>query len=385
MRVLALTFIAALALTTPAFAQGMTACEEDELLTYLNRSDLTEQALKDADVHSNAARSVFAYRAGPDQTIDTPDDEYFDDTAEIDGLGFVGPAAMRQLAYIVKPKCEHPSIRLGAWNIKKMGHGESKDYPLLARIIEDKFDVLAVVEVMQKDNKHPGYDDLVAALGQVSSDWTSFVTDNPRPNTGAGHAEFYALFLRKNVARPCPDWAGSLRYIKDNDGGPSGTGTDVFSREPAYMCIQVWLDGANSADFMLGIYHALHEGSATKIQAEVNHIDHVFHQMSDDKPTEWDLFVMGDFNLRPKKLHPCTKAKDHTVPSPSTLNSEGGLGKNEYDHLLVRWLDESRELLGPAEVLDVRYYAGSRKDFFDTVSDHLPIRVRVRVDSTDDD
>jgi hypothetical protein len=156
-------------------------------------------------VHSQASRSVFAYRAGPDEKLDTEDDEYFDELSELDGLGFVGPAALEQLSGIVEAKCEHPSIRLGAWNIKKLGHGSSKDYQLLARIIDEKFDLLAVVEVMQKESGRPGYDELVSALSDVSEagDWTSIVTEKPRPNTNAGFAEFYAVFWRLGTVRPC--------------------------------------------------------------------------------------------------------------------------------------------------------------------------------------
>jgi len=373
-------------LIVPAMANAdeMSACAEDELLVYLNRADLADQAMKDAGVNSKAAANIFSYRAGPDVEIGTDDDEYFDDISELDDIGFVGPAALKQLAGIVASRCEHPSIRLGSWNIKKLGHGSKKDYRLVARIIDEKFDVLGVVEVMQKDGAHPGYDALVAALDDVSGEWESLVTSSPRTKTSAGFAEFYAVFWRQGAARPCPSWEVELRYTDDNDGSGSGAGPDVFSREPAYVCMEAGPVNP-SVDFMLGVYHALHEGSAKKIQAEVKHIDQVFLQMMRDKKDEWDLFLMGDFNLRPKKLLPCTEARDYTTASPSTLNSSGELGKNEYDHMLVMWDDESTELIEPAEVLDVRYYAASRKEFFETVSDHLPIRVRVRIDGTDDD
>jgi len=377
-------FLASLIALATANAGEMSACAEDELLIYLNRADLADQAMKDAGVNSKAAANIFSYRAGPDGEIGTDDDEYFDELSELDDVGFVGPASLRQLAGIVAARCEHPSIRLGSWNIKKLGHGSKKNYRLVARIIDEKFDVLVVVEVMQKNGGHPGYDKLTAALDDVSGEWESLVTSTPRPNTSAGYAEFYAVLWRQGAVRPCPGREEGLRYTEDNDGGSSGSGPDVFSREPAYVCMEAGPVN-QSVDFMLGAYHALHEGSATKIQAEVKHIDQVFLQMMRDKKDEWDLFLMGDFNLRPKKLLPCTEARDYTTASPSTLNSKGELGGNEYDHTLVMWDDESTELLGPAEVLDVRYYAASRKEFFETVSDHLPIRVRVRIDGVDDD
>jgi hypothetical protein len=40
-------------------------------------------------------------------------------------------------------------IRLGGWNIKKLGHGTSKDYDTVAKINDDNFDIVAAPEVMQ--------------------------------------------------------------------------------------------------------------------------------------------------------------------------------------------------------------------------------------------
>ena len=59
---------------------------------------------------------------------------------------------------------ETESIRLGAWNIKRLGHGEAKDFPLVGRIINENFDILAIIEVMQKEHVHPGYDALMQTL-----------------------------------------------------------------------------------------------------------------------------------------------------------------------------------------------------------------------------
>ena len=110
-------------------------------------------------------------------------------------------------------------LRLGTWNIKKLGHGDRKDFPLVASIIESHFDVLAVVEIMQKTSAHPGYESLMAALG---NSWSGLITPNPRPNTGAGHAEFYAVIYRHALVRPCSGWT-ELVYHVDNDGSGGST------------------------------------------------------------------------------------------------------------------------------------------------------------------
>jgi hypothetical protein len=71
-------------------------------------------------------------------------------------------------------------LRLGEWNLKKLRHGDSTDFPGVAEVIEAHFDMMVVIEVMQKGGTHPGYDSLMSALG---TGWTGVVTDEPRPNT----------------------------------------------------------------------------------------------------------------------------------------------------------------------------------------------------------
>jgi hypothetical protein len=63
------------------------------------------------------------------------------------------------------------SVRLGSWNTKKLGHGGQKDYAKLASVIEQNFDILAIIEVMQKGGQHPGYESLMKELG---SGWTTY-------------------------------------------------------------------------------------------------------------------------------------------------------------------------------------------------------------------
>lgn len=272
-------------------------------------------------------------------------------------------------------------VRLGGWNIKKLGHGSSKDYPLVASIIEENFDALAVVEVMQKDGAHPGYDALLSTLG---SGWQGFVVAEPRPNTGAGHAEYNAIVWRKTLLRPCPGTTG-LTYFIDNDGSASGVGIDLFDREPAFACL-TWGTTAAGGDFVLAGYHARWAGgNSAEIAREVDHIDAVFDQMAAAHPGERDLFVVGDFNLVPAKLALQIDATDRTTGAGSTLNRKGEVTTNLYDHILVENVGDSTELVGNAEVLDVIGRAATPTAFFKSVSDHLPIRVTLKSSSPDDD
>jgi len=276
------------------------------------------------------------------------------------------------------------ALRLGEWNLKKLGHGNTKDYATISRIIKADFDVLAVVEIMQKQHGHPGYDALMQALGP---DWKGVVTATPRPNNPSdGNAEFYAILYRKNTAHLCNGWIG-MRYVPDGDGHPGETGPDVFSREPAYTCLAAdSSSGHVGTDFILAAYHARWaQGNQDEIAAEVKHLNVAFTAMAAALPGEKDLLIVGDFNLVPEALDTVVSAADRTRGTGSTLNLTGSRTGNLYDHLLVNDPGASRELLGSARVLDVRGQAASPKAFYGQVSDHLPIRAYWLVPAADDD
>lgn len=273
-------------------------------------------------------------------------------------------------------------LRLGAWNIRKLGHGDAKDYSLLVAAIESHFDILAVVEVMQKAGGHPGYDRLMQELGPQ---WSGMVTTIPLPNTSSGSAEFYAIIFRPSRVRTCDQWP-SLRIHEDHDGSESGLGEDVFSREPAFGCfVAVRSDGSAGFDFLLAAYHARWaEGDVSDIQGEVSRIPAVFSSMAALRPGERDLLIAGDFNLRPTDLALAMPHFDATAGTGSTLNSAGDVTMNLYDHLVIFDQAATSELVQPATVLDLRSHAASNQVFFRTVSDHLPIVARFRIDVDDD-
>jgi len=84
------------------------------------------------------------------------------------------------------PSAKTYDIRLGSWNVKKLGHGGRKDYAKLASVIDQNFDILAIIEVMQKGGEHPGYEALMNALGVA---WTGQETDTARPATVSSDAQ----------------------------------------------------------------------------------------------------------------------------------------------------------------------------------------------------
>lgn len=271
-------------------------------------------------------------------------------------------------------------LRLGSWNIKKLGHGTNKNFALLSRIIDAHYDVVAIVEVMQKGGGHPGYDSLITQLGNA---WAGIVTDDPRPETSSGSAEFYAILFRPVRARLCEGWT-SLIYHTDNAGGAAGP--DRFSREPAFACFATTrADGSRGFDFVLAAYHAIFaEGDIDDVKGEVQHLGAVFTSMAAAQPGERDLIIAGDFNLVPADLAATIPQPVRTIGTGSTLNGTGALTSNLYDHLVAFDLAATTEMIAPDEIIDVRGEAASQKTFFDTVSDHLPLVARFRIDADDD-
>lgn len=273
-------------------------------------------------------------------------------------------------------------LRLCTWNIAKLGHRERKNFGVLGSVLEHHCDLAAIVEVMQKAGGHPGYEQLRAALG---AGWTGTVTATPRPNHGAGHAEFYAALWRPGKVAWCEGWSG-LRYFSDNDGSRASGGADRFSREPAYGCFQVGRGAPLSFDFLLGIYHATWaHGDGAQISAEAAELGLVVDEMKRARRGENDVLLVGDFNLVPAQLAAATRLSDWTEGSGSTLNRHGDRTTHLYDHVLLDSPASTPELATKARVLDVRSECASARLFEQTVSDHLPVVLDIDVFQADDD
>lgn len=274
-------------------------------------------------------------------------------------------------------------VRVGSWNIKKLGHGNQKDYATVAKIIDANFDVMAVVEVMQKGGGHPGYDKLVSVLGP---EWNGLVTGEPRPNTGSGSAEFYAILYRPALVRTCSGW-GSLAFFPDNDGSGQDLVPDIFSREPAFGCFEVPnTDGTVGFDFLLAGYHARwSQGDKEQIKTEVARLKEVFQAMKESRPEEADLIIAGDFNLVPSEIKEALHFVPDTVASGSTLNSSGAITQNVYDHVLIHSILATQEMIGHPTVIDVISSASDGHEFYTQVSDHLPVMARFKTFGPDDD
>jgi len=137
---------------------------------------------------------------------------------------------------------------------------------------------------------------------------------------------------------------------------------------------------------MLAAYHATWaDGDQEEIVAEVSNLDGVFVAMGQAKPGKEDLLIVGGFNLIPDILDVAISTANRTEGSGSTLNYNGDRTLNLYDHVLVHDETAASEMIDDVVVINRIGLAATPKVFYQTVSDHLPIMVRMRSSGPDDD
>jgi hypothetical protein len=283
----------------------------------------------------------------------------------------VPPPAAAPAAPPPAPKPSFESIRLGTWNVRNLGRRPEQDVGRIALVIEQHFDVLTLTEIAHAAGGHPGYDRLLAALGPG---WGGLVSDTPRPPGDGG--EYYAVVYRRDRVRPCQGWE-RLRTVSPSN---------AFVRAPDFACLEAGDLDAPGIDFLLAAYRApFADGDAAVAAADVARLGDAFTAMKLARPGEDDLIIAGNFNLESVELAHVLKASDHTIGDGSKLNLLGDRTSTLPDHILVFDDLATTELLGEAEALDVRGIAPSHEEFYRTVSDHLPIMLRLSTFGRDDD
>jgi endonuclease/exonuclease/phosphatase family metal-dependent hydrolase len=252
----------------------------------------------------------------------------------------------------------HEHVRVGTWNLKRLGHGK-KELDRVAEIIED-FDVIALQEVMTPEG--------VAELLAYLPDWDAELSNEP---VGRGkYTEWYAVLYRKDRVRV-------ERAFLASDS------QDEFAREPFVTCLV-----AGSFDFCLVSIHVIYGNSARARDEEISALGRMVGRLR-AREREKDWIVVGDFNRVPG-----APGWDVLVEAGWSFTCEGNvatsLGKkgyhNAYDHILVDRA-HTRELAGPCQRID--FVARACNDDFDAcsreLSDHAPVMARFRTTGPDDD
>ena len=84
---------------------GLSECALQNVLTFVNAADLSVELLKTKGIHTRAAKSIVAFRAGPDGALGTADDQRVSDLGALDAIRYVGPVALRQIVKAAGDDC----------------------------------------------------------------------------------------------------------------------------------------------------------------------------------------------------------------------------------------------------------------------------------------
>jgi Ca2+-binding RTX toxin-like protein len=254
----------------------------------------------------------------------------------------------------------YPSLRVGTWNLKRLGQS-TKRLDLVAEVIEANFDVVGLVEVMTT----AGVADLIALL----PGWT--VTLSATSVGANGYFEYYAFLTRTGAAT-----VTSSSIASDPN--------DAWVREPFVGCF-----AAPSVDFCLVLTHVVYGSTVGPRDLEIQALATLTANLRAAAPTERDYIVLGDFNRSGSAASYQSftsigyRFSDNGL-TPTTLGSSGY--SNAYDHVLFHATDTS-EWKGDAVRVDIvnQVCGGSFSFCSSNLSDHAPFAITLDNTGADDD
>lgn len=250
------------------------------------------------------------------------------------------------------------TVRVGTWNIKRLGNGK-KNYDLVAKLIESKFDVVAVQEVMTEEGlgevakRLPGWS--YKASGQVGK---------------KGYYERYGVLVRNSVGR-----IKSMNVVPDP--------TDVWTREPAVTCVET-----SNVDFCLVTTHIVFGDNVGQRDKEIASLAGLVDNLR-RMDTEKDYILVGDFN-RPGNTPGFASFSKFGFRLADDGMTNTSLGATEYaspyDHILLD-TKYTKEWKGTAERVDIvkELCGGDFKKCSSEVSDHAPMGFSLDNRGVDDD
>lgn len=255
-------------------------------------------------------------------------------------------------------------LRIGSWNIERLGHGNHKSYKALGQIAS-RFDFLAVQEVMTGDGLKRLHRALEAASGER---WGMMESHSLGRN---GYKEKYAFLWRLSRVEYVD---GAVVYLDT---------TDHFAREPYSARFR---ERESGFEFIAATVHITYGDSVADRTPEIRALRDYWEWLAEIYPHTEARFLMGDFNLPPdhaawaplKRL-----ARPLITEGASSLSANEGRYANLYDNI---WIPRSAHLpVNRAGVLKYPPILGwSHKQSRRHVSDHAPVYVtlgRANVDT----
>ncbi len=93
---------------------NLAECTLQNIMIFVNATDITVDGLKGVGIHTRAAKSIVAFRSGPDGQLGTADDKRIADLESLDKLRYVGPAALRQIVKAAGSDCVDGSDKVAS-------------------------------------------------------------------------------------------------------------------------------------------------------------------------------------------------------------------------------------------------------------------------------
>lgn len=205
------------------------------------------------------------------------------------------------------------SIRVGTWNLMRLGESNNKSYAAVAAIA-GTVDLLAIQEVMNEQALAQLESAVEARTGEQ---WSVIISS---PAGSKRYRESYAFLSRDSAVR-YED--GAVSYLDRKR---------VFIREPFSARFRT----ANGDALVLGTVHILFGQSERDRIPEVQELSRYWDWLEEVYPGE-QLMLVGDFNMPPG--HPAfaelrKKARPLITSGASTLSPNGGFA-NLYDNVFV--------------------------------------------------
>lgn len=249
----------------------------------------------------------------------------------------------------------YADINIGSWNIQRLGSGDQKSFPALAKVAS-QFDFLSVQEVMTE----PALAELDAALEKASGEkWEHM---NSHLLGRGSYKEMYAFFWKPKRVEYVD---GAVVYL---DRG------NKFEREPFSARFRSLENGQT---FVAATVHILYGKSESDRTPEIGQLAQYWSWLHEVYPDTKDILLMGDFNLNPANdaWEPLKQvARPLITQGASTLSGKDGMYASLYDNI---WVSKSAPMNIKASGI-VKYpeiigwdHEKSRKH----VSDHAPVFV----------
>jgi endonuclease/exonuclease/phosphatase family metal-dependent hydrolase len=237
-------------------------------------------------------------------------------------------------------------IRIGTWNLKRLGNG-SKRYDLVARVINSNMDVVSLQEVMNPD----GLQQLLKYL----PGWEAVLSSKVGRN---GYFEYYAVLARRDLVA-----FTSNSVVKDD--------LDVWAREPLLTCMKTL-----STRFCMVTIHVIYGDSVKARDEEIKNLSLLLERLS---PTHKSgLILVGDFNreLSSKVFNLFPEKGFYVAGNEKTTLGENSYS-NSYDHIILN-LDKARwstaKKVDISEVVCLKNFNWCSTN----VSDHAPVVISIK-------